>query len=75
MGPEEVLEESLAAWGGGDLGNAARLLELAQAKYPKDVRFADNRDWLRGYPKDGFRPTGNSRSVALGIVAVRKKTP
>jgi hypothetical protein len=57
------------------LGNAARLLELAQAKYPNDFRFADNRDWLRGYPKDGFRPTGNSRSVALGIVAVRKKTP
>ena len=75
MGPEETLEWALAKWGSGDLESTARLLERAQIKYPQDVRFLDNQDWLDGYPRKGFRPGGNSRSVALGLVAVRMQTP
>jgi len=70
-GAESSLERGLALWGSLDRATCWKVFESATEKWPRDLRFARNLQWLTGAPPLAVDLQAEPREAAWAVLAAR----
>lgn len=74
-GQESALERALAWWGARRLPEARQALEQGGERFPQDLQFRQNLDWLLWRAPDPVDPKAGARAAALAVLSARRPAP